>query len=78
MQCYVNYTAKSFTVVVDQTNMSISVTLGQLLPWPDYGDAVLEKVTSWLEGFSYTDNAVGGSTLGRSLRVNVNELLKFE
>ncbi len=44
------------------------------IPWPAYANAVIDKATNWLWVFSYVDSSFGGSYLGRTLRLNVNQL----
>ena len=52
----------------------MSVTPTSEIPRPTFGDAVMNEVALWLWAMSYTDGSFGGSQLGRSLRVNVNQL----
>ncbi|ETI26819.1 hypothetical protein G647_10264 [Cladophialophora carrionii CBS 160.54] len=74
IQCQLDFQAKNFSILVNHTNNIISVTPGAEGPWPSYADAVIDKVTNWLWVFSYVDSSFGGSYLGRTLRLNVNQL----
>jgi hypothetical protein len=74
VQCQINFSAKNFHVLVNYTSKLISVTPISGIPWPTFGDAVMDEVALWLWAMSYTDGSFGGSQLGRSLRVNVNQL----
>ncbi|KIW56561.1 hypothetical protein PV05_05214 [Exophiala xenobiotica] len=57
-----------------QQHNLISVTPEAEIPWPAYANAVIDKATNWLWVFSYVDSSFGGSYLGRTLRLNVNQL----
>jgi hypothetical protein len=74
IQCQIDFHARNYSVLVNYTNNVISVTPGPEVAWPDYADAVLDKVSNWLWVFSYVDSSFGGSYLGRTLRLNVNKL----
>ena len=74
VQCQINFRAKNFHILVNYTSKSISVTPTSEIPWPTFGDAVMDEVATWLWAMSYTDGSFGGSQLGRPLRVNVNQL----
>jgi hypothetical protein len=74
IQCDIDFTARDNSVHVNYTSKIISVTPGEDVPWPSYADEVIDKVTNWLWVFSYVDSSFGGSYLGRTLRVSVNQL----
>ncbi|PVH88639.1 hypothetical protein DL98DRAFT_648000 [Cadophora sp. DSE1049] len=73
-QCQVQFTMRNFNVVVDYTSKQIDVTPADPVSWANYGDAVVRGVASWLRSMSSADGFVGGSQLGRSLRLNVEAL----
>lgn len=73
-QCQVQFTMRSFTVRVNYTSKRIEVTPADPVPWANYGDAVVSRVKNWLRSMSSADSFVGGSQLGRSLRLNVEAL----
>lgn len=74
IQCQIDFRARTYGVVVNYTNNLISVTPEAEIPWPAYANAVIDKATNWLWVFSYVDSSFGGSYLGRTLRLNVNQL----
>ncbi|KIW13149.1 hypothetical protein PV08_08336 [Exophiala spinifera] len=74
IQCQIDFEARNYSVQVNHTNSVISVTPKEGLQWPSYADAVIDEVTTWLWVFSYVDSSFGGSYLGRTLRLNVNQL----
>jgi hypothetical protein len=74
IQCQIDFRARNYSVLVNHTNSIISITPGAEIQWPSYADAVIDKVTNWLWVFSYVDSSFGGSYLGRTLRLNVNQL----
>lgn len=76
IQCQIDFQARNYSILVNYTNSIISVTPGAEIQWPNYADEVIDKVTNWLWVFSYVDSSFGGSYLGRSLRLNVNQLQK--
>ncbi|KAF1810596.1 hypothetical protein P152DRAFT_450967 [Eremomyces bilateralis CBS 781.70] len=73
-QCEIRFTPRRFNVEANYTSSEIRVTPGSDIPWPNYSDAVIEKIRYWLWAMSYVDGGFGGSQLGRSLRLNVDKL----
>lgn len=74
IQCQVQLTMRNFNVLVNYTSKQINVTPADPVPWANYGDTVLKQISNWLRTLSYIDGFVGGSQLGRSLRLNVEAL----
>ncbi|KAK5096489.1 hypothetical protein LTR70_001663 [Exophiala xenobiotica] len=62
VQCNIKYKPDAFDVVVNITGKIVTSTpqnhTDQL--WPAHGDAVLNKVSSWVSEFSFNDACVGG------------------
>ena len=74
-QCRIDFSVRNFQVVVNATSRSIDVAPTKDIPhWPEYGHTVLDQVTHWIWAMSYLDGSIGGSQLGRSIRLNINSL----
>ena len=74
-QCTLDVTPKLFDVVVNSTNKIVQVTEQEdQVEWPDYGDSVMDMISTWLWHFTVVDGQGGGSQLGHALRLNINAL----
>ncbi|KAF2667646.1 hypothetical protein BT63DRAFT_297141 [Microthyrium microscopicum] len=73
-QCHITFTPRNFNVFANVTGKVISVTPGDEVSWPSYGDTVMNKLREWLWDISYGDSCAGGCQLGRSLNLHVARL----
>ncbi|KAF2735532.1 hypothetical protein EJ04DRAFT_599911, partial [Polyplosphaeria fusca] len=77
LQCDIGFEEREFRVFINNTERLIvsRPVNDSTLTWPEYGDAVAEKVASDIGSLSWTDSCFGGCRMGLALVTNINYLI---